>query len=91
MLIKGYAQKLAQYMTKLSKKYHKDSWIAQLEFELWREITAKPEFLNASEVRSLKSMASSAGGWIKMDYKTKELEFMNTGRWQEHFKKNNPF
>ncbi|MDX2469238.1 MAG: hypothetical protein QNL04_01540 [SAR324 cluster bacterium] len=91
MLIKGHAQKLAQNMTKLSTKYHKDSWMAQLEFELWREITEKAEFLNHTEVKSLKSLASSAGGWIVMDYKTKELEFMNTGRWQTHYKKNNPF
>ena len=91
MIIKGPAQKLAQYMTQLSKKHHKKQWMAMLEFELWREINEKAEFLSSMEVKMLKSLSSKAGGWVIMDYKTKELEFLNKGRWVTHYLQNNPF
>ncbi|OGG95000.1 MAG: hypothetical protein A2527_06585 [Candidatus Lambdaproteobacteria bacterium RIFOXYD2_FULL_50_16] len=91
MQIKGYAQNLAEYMVKLSNKYYSDRWMVQLEYELWRDLVDEPEILEAAEVKKLREIAETAGGWVLMDYQTNELEFMNTGRWLEHYKKNKPF
>lgn len=91
MQIKGVAQSLADFMVKLSRKYYQDDWIPQFEFELWNEISEEPELLDERETEMLKNLHEAAAGWVKMDYRTQELEFLTTPQWMDFFNKNKPF
>lgn len=91
MLIKGFAQNLAEYMVGLSQKYYSDRWIPHFEFELWREMQGEPDLLDSSELAKLRQLHENCGGWIMMDLRSDELNFLPTAQWKDYNRQNKPF
>ena len=91
MEIKGFAQNLAEYMSKLSQKYYGKTWVAQFEFELWRDVREGVELINNEEAERLKQFCEACRGWVRMNYQTKELEYIDLNLWREYYHENSPF
>jgi len=93
MLLKGPAQQLADFMVKLSLKYHQKEWVFGLEYELWQEVIGDPDLLSAAEVDKLKETAEWCKGWIIMSYGSgkENLEFVNLDDWKKKYRENKPF
>lgn len=93
MLLKGPAQQLADFMVKLSQKYHLKEWEFGWEFELWNEINGNQDLISDEEVTKLKELSDWCKGWIKMAYEgdNESLTFLLLNDWLDKFEKESPF
>ncbi|MDX2469399.1 MAG: hypothetical protein QNL04_02350 [SAR324 cluster bacterium] len=91
MEIKGFAQTLAEYMTEMSRKYYGSSWMDQLEFELWNELSGEDDMLEPEEIAKLKQLSQNCDGWIMKNLREDNLSFMTLGSWREFYRANKPF
>ena len=91
MLIKGTAQQLAEAMANISIKHYREKWAIGLEFELWGEINGNQNLLNTDEAKKLSDVAEICDGWIRMNNRTGNLEFLSTDVWANIFENENPY
>ena len=91
MEIKGFAQNLAEYMSRLSQKYYGKSWVSQFEFELWRDVREGAELIEDQEAHKLKDLSDTCQGWIRMNYSNNALEYISLDNWREFYHENSPF
>ncbi len=91
--VKGPAQKLADYMIKMSLEHHSSEWAMGLEYELWNEIAGDQDLLSSEQITELTELAEWTGGWITMKYSPSgdTLEFLLIEDWKVKFKENRPF
>ncbi len=91
MEIKGFAQNLAEYMSRLSQKYYGQTWVEQFEFELWRDIREDAELIEEDEIKRLNQLSEACQGWVRMNYRTDELEYISLANWREYYHEKSPF
>lgn len=91
MLIKGTAQQLAEMMSNLSLQHYREKWAIGLEFELWSEIHREQDILSDEEIQKLSDVADTCQGWIRMNHRTSNLEFISTETWRDIFENENPY
>ncbi len=88
--IKGPAQKLADFMVKMSLEHYGSEWTMGLEYELWNEVNGNQDLLTDKQVGELKDLTEWTRGWVSMKYDSSgdRLEFLLLDDRKKKFKEN---
>lgn len=78
-------------MANISIERYGEKWAMGLEFELWSEISGYPDVLTAEERNKLKELSDTCNGWIRMNFRTDNLEFVSLDRWVDIYENENPY
>lgn len=84
--MKPSAQALIDYMSELSEAAYSASWMAGLEFSLWKALSEGPMRygqldITKDHIAKLQTLSDTCGGWIVFEDKTHET-FVPLDEWR---------
>jgi hypothetical protein len=83
-------RELARLMTDISERCWCAGWLMGLEYALWSSVVRGKEksygvdLITCDDIRNLKELSQSIGGWIRWDNERCEV-FVPTAEWLNYF------